>query len=218
MSERAAQSERACGSGQNGFTLMEVLIALAITGMVVSVLMTSVFYGAKVQSAIRQELVDREQSLRAKAWFTDMLGGCLPAETVAGGRLVGNSLELACDSTMPVQGRQVLAVQRIQLSLVVQPERAARLVYRRPGAAMEPVTLAELPGSQAQWVYVGSDGQEQAKWPVNFNDPQTLPRRIMLRVKDASATGNTAEWLVSLRATPWLDPTAKLPPGFGLTP
>jgi hypothetical protein len=131
---------------------------------------------------------------------------------------VGNSLEVACDSTMPVQGRQVLAVQRVQLSLVVQPERPARLVYRRPGASMEPVTLAELPGNQAQWVYVGSDGQEQSKWPVNFNDPQTLPRRIMLRVKDTSATGTTAEWLVSLRATPWLDPSAKLPPGFGLTP
>ena len=68
----------------HGFTLIEVLIALAITSMVVSVLMSSVFYGVKVQTAIRQELVEREQLLRSKTWFSELLGSCLPADAASG--------------------------------------------------------------------------------------------------------------------------------------
>ncbi len=200
---------------QVGFTLIEVLIALAITSMVVSVLMASVFYGSKVQSGIRQELVEREQSLRTKAWFTEMLGSCLPADFESGAAFQGNAQEISCDSLMPLQGRAFLPAQRIRLSLRAGPANNTQLVYRQSGLADTDQVIAELPYPSAAFSYVGSNGKDVAKWPVAFNDPETLPRRIRLVSKPLAGEATGLEWSVSVRASPWLEPVLKNP--FGLT-
>lgn len=203
-------------AGQGGFTLIEVLIALAITSMVVSVLMASVFYGSKVQSGIRQELIEREQSLRSKAWFTEILGSCLPADSASGAAFAGGAQEVSCDSLMPLQGRAFLPAQRIRLSLRAGPANNTQLVYRQAGVADTEQVIAELPYPSAAFSYVGSNGKEVAKWPVAFNDPETLPRRVRLVSKPLSGEMTGVEWSVSVRASPWLEPILKNPFGLAL--
>lgn len=197
-----------------GFTLIEVLIALAITGMVVSVLMTSVFYGLKVQSGIRQELVEREQLLRTKAWFSEMLGSCLPADAASGSAFEGSAKVIACDTLMPLQGSKQMGAQRIRLSLRSDPgiTPGLRLVYSQIGNAAE-LVIAELPPGDAAFSFVGIKGTELAQWPAALNDPETLPRSIRLQVKASGSAAPLLEWLVALRATPWLEPVVRLPFG-----
>lgn len=197
-----------------GFTLIEVLIALAITSMVVSVLMSSVFYGLKVQSAIRQELVEREQLLRSKTWFSELLGSCLPADAASGSAFEGGAEEIACDSLMPLQGRKFLAAQRIRLSLRAGAAQNQQLVYRQSSTDQSGQVIAELPMGVAAFSFVGSNGVEVGKWPVMSNDPETLPRRIRLKVKAATGELIDFEWSASVRASPWLEPVPKTP--FGL--
>jgi prepilin-type N-terminal cleavage/methylation domain-containing protein len=202
-----------------GFTLIEVLISLAITAMVVSVLMGSVFYGAKVQSAIQRELVDREKLLRAKAWFTEALGSCLPADAESGAAFAGTAQLIRCDSVMPLQGARFLPAQRVQWSLRASPNlgeaAGQQLVYRQAGAATEQV-LFELPAGQAAFSYVGTDGNEVAAWPVVRNGPETLPRRIHLKVKAQGGDSADFEWIASVRASPWLEQVLKNPFGMVL--
>ena len=198
-----------------GFTLVEVLIALAITGMVVSVLMSSVFYGAKVQSGIRQELVDREQLLRGKAWFAEVLSACLPADTTSGSAFEGTPQQIVCDTLMPLQGGKVMGSQRIKIALKGGSGQALQLLYAPLAGKAEPLVLSELPFSEGQFSFIAANGKVAAKWPLQINDPETLPVRIELHLKDSSNTASTALWTVSLRATPWLEPKARLP--FGST-
>lgn len=197
-----------------GFTLIEVLIALAITSMVVSVLMSSVFYGVKVQSAIRQELVEREQLLRSKTWFSELLGSCLPADSTSGSAFEGGPEEITCDSLMPLQGSKFLPAQRIRLSLRTGTAQNQQLVYRQSSTDLSGQVIAELPMGVAAFSFVASNGVEVGKWPVMSNDPETLPRRIRLKVRGAAGELIDFEWSTSVRASPWLEPVLKLP--FGL--
>lgn len=203
-----------------GFTLIEVLIALAITSMVVSVLMSSVFYGAKVQSSIRQELVDREQLLRSKAWFVELLSTCLPADTASGSAFQGGAQEIVCDTLMPLQGRKFLATQRIRLGVRPGPTNTQQLTYvpDSPGSTSPPTpeVIAELPASAAEFSYIGINGAEVPKWPPQRGDPETLPRRILLKYKNSMDASDTAVWTVSLRATPWVEPKLTSPFGQAL--
>ena len=205
---------RYCRMLPGGFTLIEVLIALAITSMIVAVLMSSLFYGAKVQSTLRQELVDREQLLRAKSWFSEALGSCLPVDAASGSAFAGSAQEITCESLMPLQGRKLAAPQRISFSLRPGAAQNQQLVYRQPNADPSGQVIAELPSGAAAFVFVGTNGIEVAKWPVTANDPETLPRRIRLKVAGASGAETNFEWSTSVWASPWLEPVLKAP--FGL--
>lgn len=199
-----------------GFTLMEILVALAITAMVVSVLMSSVFYGVKVQSAVRHELTQREPALRARFWFTEVLSSCLPAESSSPARFVGVAKEVACDSTHPLQGQAQQSVQRVRFGLREREGAPTELLYTPATADAAPVALTALPEGAAEFVYFDHQGQEVPKWPISGQELQSLPQRIALRVKPDAGEKFVLEWPVSLRATPWLEPGTKLPPGFGL--
>ena len=201
---------------QGGFTLVEVLIALAITGMVVSVLMSSVFYGAKVQSGIRQELVEREQLLRGKAWFTEVLASCLPADAPSGSAFEGTSQQVVCDTLMPLQGNRVLGSQRVKLALKPSATgQGMQLVYSPLTSNFPPAVLSHFASKEGQFTFIAANGKASAKWPLQINDPETLPARIELKLKlkgeDGAATDSV--WTVSLRASPWLEPKARLPFG-----
>ena len=204
---------------QAGFTLIEVLIALAITGMVVSVLMSSVFYGAKVQSGIRQELVDREQLLRGKAWFAEVLATCLPADAASGSAFEGTAQQIVCDTLMPLQGSKVLGAQRVRLALRKPPGQSGlQLVYAPLRGNLEPQVLTELPFGEGQFCFIAVDAKRASKWPQQINDPETLPARIELALKDSGSPTVQTLWTVSLRATPWLEPKPRLPFGSGALP
>lgn len=203
---------------QRGFTLVEVLIALAITGMVVSVLMSSVFYAGKVQSAIRSELVDREQLLRSKAWFVELLATCLPADAPSGSAFEGTAKEVVCDTLMPLQGSKFLGPQRVKLALKSGPAQNLQLMYSVVGSSSEAQLIADLPYSSGRFAYVGVNGLEVPKWPTQFNDPQTLPRRIHLTLGAGSAIVDETVWAVGLQASPWLEPKAAIPFGDGVLP
>ena len=203
-----------CRGSIRGFTLIEVLIALAITGMIVSVLMSSVFYGAKVQSAVRQELIERERLLRSKSWFSELLGGCLAADSASGSAFEGGAQEITCDSVMPLHGRKFLGAQRIRLSLSASSEKNQQLVYRQSVNDTNGQIIAEFPPGTAVFTFVGTDGVDVATWPVMLNGPETLPRRIRLTMKSETGQPMDFEWSASVRASPWLEPILKTP--FGL--
>jgi prepilin-type N-terminal cleavage/methylation domain-containing protein len=199
---------------QTGFTLVEVLIALAITGMVVSVLMGSVFYGAKVQSGMRQELIEREQLLRGKAWFFEVLSTCLPAEVPSGSAFEGSSQQIVCDTLMPLQGSRVLGSQRVTLVLKRRPVGdGIQLLYSPVSSTSAPVVLNEFAADEAHFTFIAANDKTYAKWPVQINDPETLPARVELNLKGAGADSKNTVWTVSLRASPWLEPKARLPFG-----
>lgn len=198
-----------------GFTLVEVLIALVITSMLVSILMGLLHYVYRVQATLRSEIVEREFDLRVRDWFTETLSACMPADDLSGNEFIGHPTEISCDSLAPLRPQKILAPRRITLTLRRNANNQNELAYTQQGEPM-PMTsaLILLPPGEAAFVYYDLRGDEKKEWPIAKNHPETLPRRIHLIVRQSSEI--VFDWLATPRADPWLEPPIKNPFGMEL--
>jgi len=198
-----------------GFTLVEVLVALAITGLLVSVLMSALFYMFRVQEALRGEVVVREMDLRGKAWFREALAGCMPMEEKTPLAFTGSNREIICESTGAIIPSHLPMPVRITFTLVDAEGGGVTLQYKETrGNDKAGLILNNWLVRDAKFKYVDTEGAELNSWPVPKTNYEALPRMIKLVVK----TGQNDEivWLASLGADPWMPETPNLPPGFTL--
>ena len=198
-----------------GFTLVEILVALAMTGMLVALLMSSLYYGTRVQASLADELQVRERSLRRVDWFASSLLGCMPLAPKIGAAMVATATEITCMTVSPLQARAQPSPQRIRWTLRKSENdpRIAELTYKDlDDSSSSELVVESFPASQARFAYVGVNGQEVLTWPLTAQSPETLPRLIYMVLED----GRTAQvaWVTALLADPWLEQEAQNP--FGL--
>lgn len=195
----------------SGFTLVEVLVALVITSLIVSVLMGLLFYVYRVQDAIQREVIEREHEFRTRAWFYEVLAGCIPAEYGSGSEFIGSSQEIACDTLSPLRPHPHPAPQRITLTLSGVGMGYFKLTYSQQNDPDKTATdLVTFPASVATFIFYGVTEGGLEQWPPKNNIHETLPRRIRLTVKDSSSA-TIIDWLAAPRADPWLEPVIKNP-------
>lgn len=200
-----------------GFTLVEVLVALAMTGMLVALLMSSLYYGTRVQASLADELQLRERSLRRVDWFARSLQGCMPQAAATGAQFVASESEIVCTSVTPLQARVHPSPQRIRWALrkSTGSDRAMELTYKDlDAAASAELVVQRFDTTEARFAYVGVDGQEVFAWPRSANAPETLPRLVYVSL----GVGRLAQayWTTALLADPWLEQEVKLPFGMEL--
>lgn len=196
---------------QRGFTLVEVLVALVITGMLVSILMGSLYYLFRVEDALRDEIDVRENELRSKAWLSEILGGCLPAAGGSGSEFLGTADEIRCDTSAPLRPQKVLSPRRVTLNLKKGDEGGTILTYSEEGSRAEAVIIARFPEGESRFRYAGTKKSELDLWPPARNDPETLPRRVFIQIRTPGY--DRLEWMVAIRAEPWLEPPVNTPFG-----
>lgn len=195
---------------QNGFTLIEILVALAITGLLISVLVSALFYLFRVQGTLHDEVVSREVALRGKAWFHDALTGCLPAQPVSLSAFHGSESELSCESTLAATPSPGGAPALISFRIRRGDNRTILLDYAEPGTS----TQAEILSWQtdaAAFSYVDSKGKEHSDWPPPATT-ELLPRLVKLTVGDIEQPDLV--WATAPRADPWPAPAPLIPPGM----
>ena len=213
---RPARQKRGKGLPQSsfeGFTLVEVLVALAITGMLVSVLVSSLYYMFRVQESLRHEIVEREAELRRKAWFMDALAGCLPVEEKEGRPFTGTENEIQCETSAAITPRQSGVPMKITLQLQKEGGGQIKLNYREKEG--KPHLLAQWAASEAAFRYIDGKGRALTRWPKEKRDQEALPGLIQLRVKMPEA--RMLVWLAAPRNTAWLEPPESNPLGLDLT-
>ena len=229
-----------------GFTLVEVLVALVITTLLVSILMGSLYYVFQVQDSLRAEIVNREHELRSQAWFRDVLAGCLPADLESGAQFVGSAQTISCDTNAPLRPQAIQGTERVTLTLRKNKNNENEVTYQEQSSqknnskAPEPTVILVLPSGDAGFRYLGVTGSGAAEntgelgdmtYTSSFNTNQTLddqevdhwPRNandletIPRRIR-LSIKNDTheQEQLVAVRATPWLEPVIKNPFGFDI--
>lgn len=196
-----------------GFTLVEVLVALVITSLLVSILMGLLFYVYRVQDTLRSEIVEREFQLRTRAWFSEVLAGCMPADGTSTAAFEGTALEISCDTLAPLRPQAILAPRRVTLTLRRGKNNENELTYsEQVNTPQSAAAFIILPAGDATFLFSGIKGEEKEVWPPVKNDLETLPRRIRLIVKNSSDI--VFEWLATPLADPWIEAVIKNP--FGL--
>ncbi|MGE3347333.1 MAG: type II secretion system protein J [Ramlibacter sp.] len=200
-----------------GFTLVEMLVALAVTSMLVALLMGSLYYGTRVQASLADELGVRENALRQTEWFNATLRSCLPEDTDSGARFVATAQEIQCTTVAPLQARALPSPQRIRWSLrkAADDGRITELVYRdMEEANNSDVVVRRIVADEVVFQFSGMDGQVLPAWPVTANSPETLPRLIYLSLSTGGKQ-TTAE-VTSVLSDPWLLQEFKNPFGMEL--
>jgi hypothetical protein len=191
-----------------------MLVAFAVTGMLVSVLMSSLFYIFRVQESVRDEVVVREQELRGRAWFREILSNCLPADDKTPLAFTGSPEEIRCESTGAIVPSPLPVITVITLSLAEQERGGVALRYRE-GDTGEDVDLARWETRDVEFRFIDSDGQEQDHWPPGKTPYEALPRQIRLLFDDRGGNRSAAmeiPWQVAVRADPWRPEKPVLPP------
>lgn len=201
-----------------GFTLTEVLVALAITSLMVTVLIGALYYVFRVQETLRNEVVTRESELRARAWFAQALAGCLAAPRTGNSAFSGSAREIRCETLTPIQPRAIPVPARILIELLQGGEGDTRLAYTEiDGGGREPRVINVWPATEiaaASFHFIDARGVEFDRWPGDHPDEEALPRQVKIILKQ-SAGGGEAVWPVALQATPWLEPPPRSNP-FGI--
>ncbi len=200
------QKLRSQTSRQQGFTLIEVMIALVITGMLISILVSALYYMSRVQESIHNEVVFREADLKRRAWLSGILTNCLPVTAEIGARFSGTATSIKCETSAPlspaVRGGSAITT----LSIENTTSGDSRLTYaeeKNDGTTAPAYTLHEWPQHTARFLYFNARGEKFEKWPVKEKQPELLPGSIQLEIKNQ--TGAPEVWLFSLRHTPWLE-------------
>lgn len=197
----------------SGFTLIEVTVALVITSLLVSILVSALYYMFRVQDSLHNEVVTRESDLRVKAWFAEAVASCLPTDINTGTPFMGSEVEIKCETTSALQPAYGGVPSLIIFALKRDQGNRMVLTYQEPARKnAKPHILAEWPSTEANFRYVNIGGVETGRWPKEQNDPETLPRLVKLSVKSSDNT--PIVWSVAIRNDPWLEPMPKNP--FGI--
>lgn len=201
-----------------GFTLMEVLVSLAMASLLVAILMSALYYVFRVEDVLRSEVVEREAALRSMAWFSGALSGCLPAEKTAKSAFVGSEREVRCETTNPVLPHRL--PMPVHVTFMLKTERTGVVLDYREIDAPEGVretdanTIATWPDKAGVFRYIDDGGQELDHWPPDRSEHEALPRMIKLVLSGRGAVSEV--WLVALDADPWLPPKVGNPLGIDL--
>ena len=195
-----------------GFTLVEVLVALVVTSLLISILVSALYYMFRVQSSLQGEIVIREADLRAKAWFADAIANCLPVEAGRGVPFAGSSTEIKCETTAALNPAFNDAPAVVAFSLKRTDSGLMVLTYQEAGGGQKAHVLAEWISDEAEFRYVNLKGEEMDRWPKERTSPETLPRLVNMSVK--TSEDFPLVWTVAMRNDPWLEELPKNP--FGL--
>jgi prepilin-type N-terminal cleavage/methylation domain-containing protein len=198
-------------AARKGFTLVEMLVALAITSMLVSVLMSSLFHVFRVQEGLRDETLLRERQLRERAWFREALAACLPEEGENSRYFQGSRTELQCETSNALLPEKLPMTARIRMVLIQEGDKTS-LRYEESGGKTQ-VTLASWSDVSAEFRFIDAKGEAREQWRQGA---EALPRQIWLLLAPTGWDGASRReaWLATVRADPWLPEKPALPPGM----
>jgi prepilin-type N-terminal cleavage/methylation domain-containing protein len=202
--------------GVRGFTLVEMLVAMAITSLLVMLLMGFLYYVFRIEQAVRLEADKREPDLRSAAWLRDAISGCLPvaAEDPSGSAFSGGPNEMRCETTLPLSAQSPRTPARIALTIKKsEAETGTKLVYQDDeGVGPVDLLLSAYPG--LTFAYIGSSGKQVDRWPLQGQAEERLPRIVQLIAMDGDKSHIVA--MFSPWADPWLAPDVSRVIGFGM--
>ena len=154
-----------------GFTLMEVLVVLVITGLISVVLIQgfSLILGAR--GSVQSKIVGLEQIVLKKSIFMEPLKGVLPDYPDRPHIFRGEGKRVQGLTVRPLQSRLGTPVGFTMTMSYDQRRDETELVYQESGFA--PQTIGRWEGSEGAFHYRDRDGTWLESWPPHPDTPQT---------------------------------------------
>lgn len=163
--------------GAGGFTLMEMLVVLLLTGMVAAILFQGLGQVLRIEARRSTQLHASRQGEMHAQWFRQCVNGLLPEYPDGENRFQGTARELRGRSLFPLEAASE-AVLPIRWQLRFDP-RSGRTQLRYGGVDDGPVVLS-WQGNSGRFVYFDGEGGAHDSWPPFSGTWPQLPASVLL--------------------------------------
>ncbi len=171
-------------SRQRGFTLLEMLVVLILTGMITTILMQGLHQVFQLQTRFGRELFNTQQGEMYTEWFRQSVNGLMPdnadgrnkfkGSQRAFGGLTLSPLDTATEALLPFTWRLRFEPKTGQTQLQYGPDDDA------------PAVLA-WPGNSGRFVYFDANNEAHDAWPPFLGKWPQLPKAIYLETQNSDA-------------------------------
>lgn len=169
----------------SGFTLLEMLVVLALVSLISSLLMGALYQIYQLQLRLEDRSSTEERTELGLRWFRGVVNGLQTDRNGQPNAFRGNSNRLSGLTSADLSVDGFGMILPFHLEAVEEPEsNGMRLEYVRNGKRIPLLTVA----SGRIWMdYLDENGFVQSEWPPRADMPQ-LPALVRLRIDDARGT------------------------------
>lgn len=163
---------------KRGFTLLEMLVAIALGSLVLGLLWSALDQVSRIERILSEERWRFEHNALRLAWFQTTVRSLLPRPAESDDRFVGDAKSFTALAGQPLAADDG-AFERVTWSIVYRGERGAtQLAYR--GQKGPALVVLEWPGESGRFRYFNASRIEDRWPPVSLDQPPMLPTTIVV--------------------------------------
>lgn len=163
--------------GQRGFTLLEMLVVLILTGMITGILMQGLHQVFRLQTHFGRELFNTQQGGMYTEWFRQSVDGILPDYPNGKHKFKGSAREFSGMTLSPLNTATEALLPFIWRLKFDSISGQTQLQYGLEENA--PVVLA-WPGNSGKFIYFDAKDEPHDDWPPLLGKWPQLPKAIYL--------------------------------------
>ena len=165
------------GPRARGFTLLEVLVVMILTGLVSTILFEGLAQAVRIRQSAGIESEQLQRDAMRLAWYRQLVNGLVPDLPNGAARFQGGQTSFRGLSLNPVSiASGALAPVGVTLTLDVATRTTALRVASEENVQLaKSITLLRLAGTDFAFAYLDDEGNRSSVWP-----PQTSGVRPQL--------------------------------------
>jgi len=164
--------------GQHGFTLVEMLVVLILTGLITGILFQALNQVFHLQTQAGGEMDRLRQQAMLSDWFRQVIQGVQPDYEDGKNKFKASSRRITALTTGPLSGAQG-SLAPFTLGLEFDNRRGETLL--RYGEGDDATVLMAWPGDSGQFVFLDANNAEHGEWPPPMaKQPSAVPAAVRL--------------------------------------
>lgn len=169
-------------SGQRGFTLLEMLVVLILTGVITGILMQGLNQVFRLQTHFGRELFNTQQGQMYAEWFRQSVNGLMPDYNDGTHKFKGSQREFSGMTLSPLDMAAETLVPFVWRLRFDPKSGHTQLLY---GVEDDAPAVLAWRGNSGRFVYIDDNREAHDDWPPFLGKWPQLPKAIYLESRSA---------------------------------
>lgn len=171
------RSQASSRTALRGFTLLEMLVVLVLTGMISTLLFQALQQVFRLETHFGRELFNTQEGEMHVQWFRQTVNGLVPDQPTGRDRFKGTGREIAGLTISPVD---TMPASLVPFAWRLHFDAGSGQTQLRYGLADSAPVVMEWPGNSGRFVYYDGKDDAHDSWPPAMGKWPQLPKAIFL--------------------------------------